>query len=193
MQDAKPYTGRQEVSAKDQPGVPQVSSFTVETNSHQKPKLEAIDTRRTAPKLQGQSQTMSGFSFSKAGGVQHQKDREGALPFKSKATPDTGSNGMNSKPTADRKSDASREESAFWKEKGNLAFKAKKWEVAAEAYSRSARSTRSMPLRNITSQPLCSCLCCKRSYKLLWGLVRGQGWSCCVCSSVMCLGHALPC
>lgn len=84
---------------------------------------------------------MSHFSFSQATGSEQQqvKEKSSHPEDKSKALPDhrsTDVNGAHSKPTGPEDAEANREESAFWKDKGNMAFKAQKWEVAAEAYSR---------------------------------------------------------
>ena len=89
---------------------------------------------------------MSNFSFSKAAGLQQQQPigRSGQLEDKSKAVPDARStdlNGAHNKPAVPKSTDADKEEAAFWKDKGNMSFKAQKWEVAAEAYSRSALLT----------------------------------------------------
>ena len=103
---------------------------------------------------------MSGFSFSKAAGLQQQSKgevskteansrskRDGGSShvnkLHSQAVVHTGNDsttGMPSQLEAQEQTDADSEEAIFWKNKGNLAFKAGKWEVAAEAYSRSVTS-----------------------------------------------------
>ena len=90
--------------------------------------------------------------------MQQQPHGKGTHPdVKSKGIPNGKSkhhgNGVHSAPTARVDTDANREESAFWKDKGNMAFKAKKWEVAAEAYSRFAPLARLLPLRTARPHP----------------------------------------
>ncbi len=142
LQAAKPHTRQGFVSATDQQGVRQAAEVTLTSGPHQQPKLDAIQSQRTKLKTTAKPQRMSNFSFSKAAGLQQQqpKGKSSQLDNKSKAVPDaTVGNGTHSKPAVPKGTeDADREEAAFWKEKGNMAFKAQKWEVAAEAYSRSA-------------------------------------------------------
>jgi len=109
---------------------------------------------------------MSGFSFSKAAGLQQQPKGEVSKTnatskskqdggsshvndLHSQAAAHTGNNSTTSMPSqfeAQKQTDADSEEAIFWKDKGNLAYRAGKWEVAAEAYSRSVTSVcASMP------------------------------------------------
>lgn len=153
VQDAKPQISQRSVTATDQQGVPQAADVILKSGPHQQPKLDAIKSQHTRPKTTFQPRTMSNFSFSKAAGLQQQQPegKSSWLGSKSKALPDsksTDGNGTHSKPAVPKATDADREEAAFWKDKGNMAFKAQKWEVAAEAYSRWASPTPSLAQEN---------------------------------------------
>ena len=144
--------------ASKQQGVPQTANLTLQTPSDQQSKLNTSGSRRATPKTSARPQNMSDFSFRGAARLQQQPKGKGSHPeIKSNGMPDGGSthhvDGVHSAPTVCEDVDANREESAFWKDKGNVAFKAKKWEVAAEAYSRSAVSLSLLLLRWLRPHP----------------------------------------
>ena len=142
--------------------MPQTADVTLKSDSGQQPKLQEITSRRITPMTTARPQKMSHFDFSRATASQQQHQQKEKCTYsedKSKALPDyrsTDVNGTHSKPTLPQDAAANREESAFFKDKGNMAFKAQKWEVAAEAYSRWAAPV-GLPLKITGLHPFRAC------------------------------------